>query len=420
MKISIPYGKTFLSWEGELPSYEILSAHQTENHQEQSEEALVTEALAHPICSRSLADLAKGKKTAVVIISDHTRPVPSKIILPPMLKAIRDGAPDIQITLLVATGCHRGTNEAELRAKLGDAFYEQEKIVVHDCDDEQNMVDIGILPSGIHCWVNRIAAEAELLVSEGFIEPHFFAGFSGGRKSVLPGVCARRTVMANHCAKLIDDPCSRMGILEHNRIHEDMVAAAQMIGLEFIVNIVLDSQKHVIYAVAGNAVEAHVQGCRFVERQCVVTPRKKGNLVITSNGGAPLDQNIYQSVKCMATAEAAAAPGAIMIICCECADGIGGKAFFDQVSKCTDVPQMLEQIRRVEPEQTPPDQWQYQILARIMEKHQVYFVTRPELKDTITQMKMRYFGRLEEAMSQAKPDKKHVLLIPEGISVMIR
>lgn len=172
---------------------------------------IVKEAMDHPIDSPHLYELAKGKPDCTIIISDHTRPVPSQDILPHMIRELRCGNPDIKITLLVATGFHRPTTVEELKGKLGDALYEEFKdnIVVHDAHDPSKNIKVGNLPSGPDCIIDKVAYNASLLVAEGFIEAHFFAGFSGGRKSVLPGICDAVTVMGNHCGEFIRQPiCS--------------------------------------------------------------------------------------------------------------------------------------------------------------------------------------------------------------------
>ena len=214
--------------------------------------ALVKAAMAEPIGSARLSELARGKDKVVIIASDHTRPVPSKVIIPFMLSEIREGNPHADITILIATGCHRGTTREELVAKFGEEIVNTVKICVHDCEETDMLVNIGTLPSGGACLVNKLAAEADLLLAEGFIEPHFFAGYSGGRKSVLPGVCSKETVLANHCAEFIDSPYARTGILENNPIHKDMLWAAKAAGLAYIVNVVLNEEKEAIYAVAGD------------------------------------------------------------------------------------------------------------------------------------------------------------------------
>lgn len=227
-----------------------------------SETAMVEAALAAPIGSPTLAELSAGKKNVVVIASDHTRPVPSKVIMPLLLREIRRGNPEADITILIATGCHRGTSRQELIDKFGEDLVAQERIVVHDCDHSE-MAALGTLPSGGRLLLNHLAVEADLLVAEGFIEPHFFAGFSGGRKSVLPGVAARRCVMYNHNGRFIDDPRARTGVLEGNPIHRDMVYAARTAKLAFICNVVLNERHEVVFAAAGDLEQAHAAGCRF-------------------------------------------------------------------------------------------------------------------------------------------------------------
>ena len=419
MIFSIPYGREKLYADFDFPTCEILTPKTPETPEAGAEE-LIAQAMDNPIGSSCLRDLARGKENAVIIISDHTRPVPSKQILPPMLRQLREGSLDIQITLLVATGCHRETSAAELTAKLGEEIFRREQIVVHNCDDTENMVCLGTLPSGAKLRINRIAAETQLLISEGFIEPHFFAGFSGGRKSVLPGICSRETVMSNHCADLIDHPCSCAGILEQNPIHGDMEAAAQMANLKFIVNVLLGENKQVFHAVAGDPIAAHHEGCRIMGSLANVHPERPGDVVIISNGGAPLDQNIYQVVKSLATADAAAAEGADIVVCAACSDGIGGEQFYRAMKECASPSALLEQIRKIPAEETVPDQWQYQILCRILEKHRVLFVSNPGLKTVIEDMKMTYCATLTEAVEMAlaaHPDG-HTVIIPDGVGAM--
>ena len=197
MEIRIPYGRSHLT--AEIPDERlsaILRSRLESYIPAMGERELVEEALKNPIGSEALETLAVGKENIVLIASDHTRPVPSRVLVPPMLAAIRRGNPAAKITILIATGCHRGTTRQELVEKFGEEIVEKEAIAIHDCADEENMVTIGTLPSGGELRINRIAAEADLLISEGFIEPHFFAGFSGGRKSVLPGIAARETGQA--------------------------------------------------------------------------------------------------------------------------------------------------------------------------------------------------------------------------------
>ena len=329
--ISIPYAKYHLPCP--VTPHGVITSRIDQLKSERSGLELVREAMASSIDSPPLSALAVGKKSCTIIISDHTRPVPSRDILPPMLEALRTGNPDIAITLLVATGFHRPTTTAELEAKLGPEIAGREKILVHDAFDPDSNVSIGILPSGAPLVIDRAAVETDLLISEGFIEPHFFAGFSGGRKSVLPGVCDKTTVLGNHCGEFIGSPKARTGILEGNPLHVDMVAAAKMAKLQYIVNVVIDEDKKTVAAFAGDFQKAHEAGVAFLRQYCEVAAIP-GDIVITSNGGAPLDQNVYQSVKGLTAAEASAREGAVLIMCAELADGTGGEGFYTSLRDC--------------------------------------------------------------------------------------
>ena len=268
--IQFPYGKETLSID--IPQERLSAVLTSEMHHykpELSQEELVREALEHPIGTPKLSVMAEGKKKVVIIASDHTRPVPSKIIMPQMLAEIRKGNPDADITILISTGCHRETTKEELVNKFGPDIVAQEKIVIHDCDDP-TQVSLGKLPSGGELIVDRLAVEADLLVAEGFIEPHFFAGFSGGRKSVLPGIASRKTVIYNHNAEFIASDRARTGIVDGNPIHIDMLYAARAAHLAFICNVVINSDKEVIYAVSGDVDQAHIAGREFLSSKCKV------------------------------------------------------------------------------------------------------------------------------------------------------
>ena len=254
MSIHIPYGKGHIEYT--IPHDGLLTSRIDTLKSDRPGVEIVREAVLSPIGSKKLSELAVGKKTCTIIISDHTRPVPSRDILPPMLEELRKGSPDIDVTLLVATGFHRPTTTAELESKLGEEIAAREKIVVHDAFDAASNVEIGVLPSGAPLVIDRVAVETDLLISEGFIEPHFFAGFSGGRKSVLPGVCDKTTVLGNHCGAFIASPYARTGVLENNPLHIDMVAAARLANLQLVVNVIIDEEKKTVAAFAGENVDA--------------------------------------------------------------------------------------------------------------------------------------------------------------------
>ena len=416
--IRIPYGKSFILFDEQ--GAPVLSSRVGELKAQGSGDQLVRAAMAAPIDSPRLCELAKGKKNCVIIVSDHTRPVPSRDILPAMLDELRAGSPDIDVTLLVATGFHRPTSTKELEDKLGREIMDSCRIVVHDCRDAASNVEIGTLPSGAPCVVDRLAVETDLLVAEGFIEPHFFAGFSGGRKSVLPGVADQVTVLGNHCSRFIDSPFARTGVLDGNPIHEDMLAAAEMAKLAFIVNVVIDEEKKTVAAFAGNFRTAHRRGCDYMLDYFKVAP-VPSEIVVTSNGGAPLDQNLYQCVKSMTAAEASCVEGGVIVLCAECADGHGGEGFYHALRDCESPAALYAEQMATPQDCTAADQWESQILARILMHHTVIFVTRPELKDMVEEMKMRWAPTLDDALAAARAmGKSSLCFIPNGISVIVK
>lgn len=263
-----------------------------------SQHELVEASLDNTIGSPKLEELVKGKKNIVIISSDHTRPVPSKIITPILLRRIRSAQPDANIKILVATGFHRPSTRQELIDKYGQEIVDHEQIVMHVSTDDAAMLKIGTLPSGGECIVNRVAVEADLLLAQGFIESHFFAGFSGGRKSVLPGISSYKTIMANHCSEFIGSPNARGGNLLDNPIHKDMLYAAKTAGFKFIINVVLNGEKEIIGSFAGDLEAAHAKGIQFLSSLARVN-KIDSDIAVATNGGYPLDQNIYQAVKGM-------------------------------------------------------------------------------------------------------------------------
>ncbi|MBQ9366633.1 MAG: nickel-dependent lactate racemase [Victivallales bacterium] len=418
MRISVPYYRGTL--EAEVEDSLLNGVYESHLPAPQDEAACVAAAMDTPIGSPRLEELARGKRNVVVITSDHTRPVPSRIIMPQILKRLRAGQPDIDITILVATGFPRPTTHEELVRKLGEEIVASERIVLHDSSDEANLVEAGTLPSGGRLIINRLVMEAELVVAEGFIEPHFFAGFSGGRKSILPGVVSRETVFANHCAEFIASPFARTGIQENNPIHRDMLFAAQTARLAFIVNVIIDSQKRIVHAVTGDFRKAHESGCEWLKGYCHITV-PESDIVITSNGGYPLDQNLYQAVKGMTAGEAACREGGCIILAASCCDGCGGDSFYKNLSECASPAELTRRILAVPRNRTEADQWQFQILARIMEHHTVIVVTTHFSHDMIRAMHLTPASTLDEALAIARGivgAQARIAVIPDGVSVI--
>lgn len=421
--IKMPYSKNCI--DANIPDKNLIKILESKAHNykaELSQEEIVHRALDNPIESKSLEELVQGKNNLVVITSDHTRPVPSKITMPIILDRIRNVNPNVDIKILIATGYHRPTTKEEMINKFGEKIVENETIINHISTNKKDLVKVGILPSGGELCLNKIAMEAELLIAEGFIEPHFFAGFSGGRKSILPGIAGAETILANHCSEFISNKNARTGILKNNPIHADMLYAAKVSNLSFILNVVIDKDKKIINAFSGDSEFAHAKGCDFVKNLSKVD-NVKADIVVTSNGGYPLDQNIYQSVKGMTSAEACCNEGGIIIMVCACNDGHGGQSFYDQMANASTPKEVLDKVLKIPRNKTIPDQWEFQILARILDKYKVIMVTDMCDPQMIKNMHMSHAYTFEEALNKAfevKGETSEVVVIPDGVSVVVK
>lgn len=422
-EIQLPYGRKTITLQVEDAQCRgVLSAPLHDAAPERDESGMVREALRHPHGTPALEEIARGKRKVTIISSDHTRPVPSGIIMPLLLEEIRKGNPDAEITILIATGLHRATTREEMTERYGEEIVKHERIVVHDCDKDDEMVFVDKLPSGGRLVLNRLVTECDLLIAEGFIEPHFFAGFSGGRKSVLPGVASRETVMYNHHAAFIHDKHARTGVIQDNPIHKDMIFAARAVNLQFIVNVVINAKHQILRAFAGDCDEAHIRGREYLESLCVVDA-VPADIVVATNGGYPMDQNIYQAVKGMTAAEACVREGGVIVMVAASEDGHGGKTFYETFRDEKDLSRMMRTFTERKPEETIPDQWQSQIFARVLQKARIIYVS--EVEDNIVRdMHMTPAHTMDEAMRLAKEmsgrDEPEVVVIPDGVSVIVR
>ncbi|MDR1613233.1 MAG: nickel-dependent lactate racemase [Planctomycetota bacterium] len=426
MMLQFPFGDGCLPLDLDDDRIKAVLAPRTPKTESRRDEAgIIRDALLNPIGSPRLSELAAGKRHIVVITSDHTRPLPGRLTLPPLLDEIASGAPNAAVTVVVATGCHRGTTRRELEDKFGAGTLGRARFVVHDAFSEAaGLADLGPLPSGNPCVVNRVIVETDLLVSEGFIEPHFFAGFSGGCKAVLPGCAAAKTVLANHSAELIADPRARTGVLDRNRLHEDMLHAARRANLAFIHNVALDAGKRIVAAFAGDMEKAHATGCAFVSASSGVQAAV-ADVVITSNNGYPLDQNLYQTVKCLTAAEASCRSGGVIIGVAECRDGHGGEQFAAGLRGFASPAEALRTIEKRGADETLPDQWQLQILFRILSRFTVIMVTGPSVPSGVVEgLGMRKADSLPEALRIAERitgnANVQVTAIPDGVGVVVK
>ena len=280
-------------------------------------------SLNNPIGTAPLKEIARGKKKAVIVISDHTRPVKTELLLPPLLEHLDEAGLDSkQITIIVALGIHRPLTETELENLVGPRIYENYRVINHQPEATKNY---GQTSAGTPLDLNPLYYEADLRICTGNIDLHFFAGYSGGAKAMMPGLSSRRAISNNHKMQL--DPRSTSGNLDDNPVRRDIDQAGEIIGVDFILNLVQNEEKEIVAVCAGHFIQAHRQGCREVDRLCKVKIPARADLVIASAGGYPKDVNLYQAQKALDNAANAVKPGGTIILIAAAPEGYGEDTF---------------------------------------------------------------------------------------------
>jgi nickel-dependent lactate racemase len=351
------------------------------------------EALQHPIGAQPLAEVVRPGDQVGIVFSDITRATPHGLILPAVLETLRD-VPPARIVLCCALGTHRPNTDDELRqmfamgaqattmgtasgreapaaAEAAAELLRRYRVVQNDAFDPATQVRLGGTVRGHEIWLNREIAACDVKVLTGFIEPHFFAGFSGGGKALMPGMAGLRTVLGNHDAQMIAHPQATWGVTAGNPIYEEVMEVAQAAGGVFLVNVTLNKDKALTGVFAGELAAAHAAGCEFVRETAMAPVPEAFDIVITSNSGYPLDLNLYQAVKGMSAAAQVVRPGGAIICVAECWDGIPEHGRYGQLLREAQSPgELLRRITR--PGFLEQDQWQAQIQAQIQAKAQVY------------------------------------------------
>ena len=336
------------------------------------EAAAIRHALHQPIASAPLTAKVKPGGKVVIAHSDITRATPNHCILPVLLAELEAaGIAGQDITLLNALGTHRPQTEAELRLMLGDQIVDHYHCLQHNAFDEANLVPLGQTSLGHPVRINRSFLEAEVRILTGFIEPHFFAGFSGGPKGVLPALAGAESVLTNHGRDMIAHPNATWGVIEGNPIWEEMREVALRTNPTFLLNVTLNTHKEITGVFAGDMLAAHAAGCTFVREQAMAPVEAPYDIVITTNSGYPLDQNLYQAVKGMSAANQIVREGGTIIIAAACADGLPDHGRYAALLAEAGSPQrVLDMI--AQPGYSEPDQWQVQIQAMIQLRAEVH------------------------------------------------
>ncbi len=412
-EIEFPYGSSLLK--ARIPTSNISFILNTKNVKGlENERQAITNSLRAPIGCPPLHDCIKQNDKVVVIVTDNTRPCPDDRLLPPILAELEAKIPRDNITIIVALGLHPPLDQPELVKKLGRGIVDNYHVINHDVNQT---VYIGTTSRGTPVDINTKVIEADFRLSTGFIEPHFFAGFSGGRKSVAPGVFSVRSAYHNHGYQMIEHPCARTGILKGNPIHEDLVEQARMAKLNFIVNVLLNKKREITHVVAGDPVKAHARGCQLEKNIAGVKIPHKVDITITTNSGTPLDLDLYQTCKGIDTAAQVTQDGGIIIIASACSAGIGPEAFRELHASVNSPGEVRQKIRREEPIGV---QWENQILARTQLKNDIYLVSGLE-DSVVREMMMMPIGSIEEGLMKAFEilgKDAEIAVIPEGPLVL--
>jgi nickel-dependent lactate racemase len=416
LRLSIPYGDGEVPFE--LPDANlmgVISPGSGSGEEElpptgAEEQAEIRRALAEPIGAPRLSELAAEATSAVIVVSDVTRPCPSYMFLPALLAELAVLPPE-NVTILFALGGHRKHTRQE-QARLVGAEVMASGVRLLDLDAEQ-CVPVGTTTRGTRLEVFKPYLDADLRICTGNIEYHYFAGFSGGAKAVVPGLCSYAAIRDNHSMMLA--PTARAGILDGNPVREDIDEAAGLIGVDFILNVVLDERKRVIRAVAGHYLEAHREGVRYYDERCDLRVDAAADVIIASPGGTPKDINLYQAQKTLDNVGGAVRRGGAVILVARCQEGFGQQAFEEWMCGMGTPQVLVERIRR----EFVLGGHKAAAIAGLLTEVDVYLVSEfPD--DVVRSMCMRPFASVDAAVAAALVrygEEARFLVVPHGSRV---
>ena len=374
----------------------------------------VRRALRQPVSGLPLRNLVKPGQSVAISVCDGTRPQPRRIVLPVILDEL-DGIVGLEdIVVLVATGTHRGNTPGELADMFGDELLRAVSVVNHDARDDASLVWMGRHGANVPVWLNRRWTEADIRITTGFVEPHFFAGFSGGPKMVAPGLAGLETTLTLHDAARIAHPSACWGVTEGNPIHDDVRAIAAATGVDFAVDVILDADQRVVQAFGGELLSMHAAACATAKRVAMRELPARYDVVVTSNSGYPLDQNLYQAVKGMSAAAQVVKDGGTIICAAECRDGFPDHGSYREELTSQPSPQALLQSI-LERDSTVPDQWQIQIQAAIQTRARVVMHTSYLRDDELAAAHLTQTADIAATVEEALGSNGgRVCVLPEG------
>ncbi|MCY2969103.1 MAG: nickel-dependent lactate racemase [Planctomycetota bacterium] len=380
----------------------------------------ISDALAHPIGSKPLAEIAKGKKTACILICDITRPVPNKVILPQILKTIEDaGVPRSGITILIATGLHRPNEGEELVELVGEDIANNYRVENHHGKETSEHDYLGITPKGVPVYIDSRYIRAELKITTGLIEPHLMAGYSGGRKVICPGIAGIETVKVWHGPKFLEHPNADCGIVEGNPVHEENTYIALMSGCDFIVNVCVDGNRQITWAGAGDMIKAWEAGVSFVRQVVRVAIKEPVDIVLTSCAGYPLDITWYQAVKGLIGALPILKKGGTIILVASLTEGLGSPEFQQVLSENPDLKAFKKRI--LETDYFVMDQWQLEEFAKVIEKCKVKVFSKGLEHSVLSKCHVTPIDSVEQAIADSLQEygpSARIAVIPKGPYVL--
>src|SRR5579871_4974725 len=415
MQVRLDYGKTGLNVE--LPDANLIGVLGLKPAPALADPTAATEAaLGAPIGTPPLAELARGRRDAVIVICDITRPVPNTTLLLPVLRTLETAgiAPE-NITLLIATGTHRPNLGAELETLVGAEIAARYRIVNHECKKREAQKYLGVSPNGVPVYLDGIYCEADLKITVGLIEPHFMAGYSGGRKLVMPGLAGFETVQNWHCPRFLESPLATNGSVEGNPVHAEALAIARMQPPDLILDVTLDESNRITGVFAGELERAWRQGVEFAARHVRAAAPAPADIVVTTCAGYPLDATFYQAVKGMVGALPVVKPGGVIIIASECAEGVGSPDFTRALLEAEDLEAFVAHISQ--PGVFVPEEWEIEELAKAVRQATIYCVADGIPAETLARCFVTPCPSVETALEQAlerQGAQAAILAIPRG------
>ena len=411
MNVNLAYGSGHLSIE--VPDNRTTVIEPTHIDGLADEKMAVLNALQNPVGSQPLLERIPADTKICIAFTDLTRATPNDRIIPWLLEHL--GEPNDNITLLNQLGTHRPNTREELETMLTPEVVANYRVLNHEPENPEALVQVGTTADGTPALINRHIVDADLRIITGFIEPHFFAGFSGGVKGIMPGCAGLETVMSNHGAKNIGDPQATFGITEGNPLWEELRNIALKTGPSFVLNVTLNEQRDITNVFAGDIIEAHKSGCAFVKNSAMQRVEQPFDIVVTTNSGYPLDLNLYQGVKGMSAGARVLKKGGTLILAAECREGVPGGSPLDDLLRSADsIEEILTMLST--PGFVRPEQWQAQIQA-LVQRHAEVLVHSMLDNDTLEACHLVPCGDISaevtKRLDQLGPDARMAVL-PQG------